>query len=267
MGLFDAIVKALFPLMGGDPNRPLEPGRFLDVPSGENFRDLGGYDTPEGPTSYQRFVRAGTTSYLSNADLTRLENYGVRRVIDLRSRFEDPQASDRFARRPGVEWLNVPLFDYDLSDPKLTGVKIPDGNYLIDGYLTMISNRPAIRRIFEFCAGAPEGGAVLFHCAAGMDRTGMTAFLLLGLAGVPREQIVADYLYSFAPKREVDGVVFEGAPIKVREGSWSPLPSRKEAIEFMIDRVEEGYGTVGEYLSSCGIADDCLARIKGMMLG
>ena len=267
MGLLDAIRGLLFPFSGDDPGRPLEPARSLDIPTGRNFRDLGGYDTPWGPTAYRRFVRAGTTAYLSNADLARLWTYGVQRVIDLRSEFENPRTTDRFVRREAVEWLNVPLFDYDLSDPKLSGAKVPDGNYLIDGYLTMISNQPAIRQIFEFVAGTPEGGAVLFHCTAGMDRTGMTALLLLGLAEVPRKQIVADYLYSFAPKREVDHVVFEGGTSKVRVDSWDPLPSRRQAIEFMIDRIDEGYGTVRAYLSSCGLSDECLEQVKGMLLG
>ena len=38
---------------------PLEEARFLDVPSGSNYRDLGGYPTPTGLTRYRRFVRAG----------------------------------------------------------------------------------------------------------------------------------------------------------------------------------------------------------------
>ena len=197
-------------------------------------------------------MRAGSTASLTERRPHRLETYGVRRVLDLRSTFEEP-ARDRplLPRREKVEWLNVPLFDYDLSDPKLTGTAAPDGNYLIDGYVTMLSNRLAIRQIFEFLADTPPDGAALFHCAAGMDRTGMTAMLLLGLAGVPREQIVADYLYSFAPIEEVDRVVFEGESPQGAPGSWNPLPSRQEAIEFMLDRVEEGYGTVP--CVSCGL--------------
>ena len=265
MGLFDTIFKTLFPL-GGAGSGPLEPARLLDVPSGENFRDLGGYDTPWGPTRFGRFIRSGSTAYLTEADLCRLESYGVCRVVDLRSQFESPRVSDRFARREAVEWLNVPLFDYDLSDPRLSGTPTPAGNYLIDGYVTMVSNKEAIRRIFEFFAGTPEGGCALFHCAAGMDRTGMTAMLLLGLAGVPREQIVADYLYSFAPVAEVDRVVYEGEEPRVREASWNPLPSRKQAIEFMVDRLEEGYGDVGTYLSSCGVSDECQKAVRGMLV-
>lgn len=266
MGFFDTI-RSLFAWPDASAQGPLQEARLLDIPSGENYRDLGGYDTPWGPTRYRRFVRSGSTTYLSSSDLTRLEDYGICRALDLRSSYEEPRASCRFAHREGVVWENVPLFDYDLSDPNLMGTKAPLGNYLIDGYVTMLSNHEAIRRIFEFFATTPEGGGVLFHCAAGMDRTGMTAMLLLGLAEVPREQIVADYLYSFAPVREVDRVVFGADKPQHRQGIWNPLPSRKEAIEFMLDRVEEGYGSARAYLEACGLASTSLDRVRGMLLG
>lgn len=265
MDFFDKLRAVLF-----GPNAanlgPLGEARLLDVRSGQNFRDLGGYATPNGPTAYHRFVRSGSTSSLSTADMTRLENYGICRVLDLRSSYEDPRLSDRFVRRSSVEWLNVPLFDYDLSDPKLSGTATPEGNYLIDGYVTMVSNKQAIKRIFEFFGGTPCGGGVLFHCAAGMDRTGITAMLLLGLAEVSRKQIVADYLYSFAPVHEVNQVVFGGSEPAVRPGVWNPIPSRKQAIEFILDRIEEGYGTTRGYLEACGIDGVCLDIVRGMLV-
>ena len=187
-------------------------------------------------------------------------------MLDLRSPFEEPHDTDRFAPREGIAWCNVPLFDYVLSDPKLTGVPAPDGNYLIDGYVTMLSNQEALRRIFEFFAETPAGEGVLFHCAAGMDRTGMVAMLLLGLADVPRSEIVADYLYSFAPIREVDEMVFRGREPKTVPGSWNPLPSRCEAVSFMLDRIEGGYGTTHAFLAACGIDGACLEAVRGMLV-
>ena len=100
-----------------------------------------------------------------------------------------------------------------------------------------------------------------------MDRTGTTAMLLLGLAEVPRAHIVADYLYSFAPIEEVDDVVFGGREPKVVPGSWNPLPSRRQAIEFMLDRVEEGYGSTRAYLEACGLSGVCLDTVRGMLIG
>ena len=41
---------------------------------------------------------------------------------------------------------------------------------------------------------AEPGGAVVVHCAAGKDRTGVVVALALSAAGVSREAIVADYV-------------------------------------------------------------------------
>ena len=41
-------------------------------------------------------------------------------------------------------------------------------------------------------ADAPDG-AVVIHCSAGRDRTGLVTALLLSLVGVPQEAIVEDY--------------------------------------------------------------------------
>lgn len=265
MGVWDSLLT--FFGQGGAAARPLVPARLLDVPTGDNYRDLGGYPTAAGGvTRYQRFVRSGSTGHLTTSDLERLEAYGVRHVLDLRSAFEEPRLTDRFARRPGVSWKNVPLFDYDLSDPALVATQAPAGNYLIDGYVTMLSNRAAIRQIFDFFGEVGEGEAVLFHCAAGMDRTGITAMLVLGLADVPRSSVVADYLYSFAPVEEVDRVVFGGEAPQLIPGSWNPLPSRREAIEFCYDRVVEGYGTFRAYLAACGVSEVCLDRVRGTLV-
>ena len=50
----------------------------------------------------------------------------------------------------------------------------------------------------------PERQPVLFHCSAGKDRTGLTAAILLSLAGVSDEDIVKDYTRS---ERELSSVV------------------------------------------------------------
>jgi protein-tyrosine phosphatase len=51
------------------------------------------------------------------------------------------------------------------------------------------------REMFELILAQPKG-AVLVHCSAGKDRTGIAAALLLAALDVPRETIVYDYLLS-----------------------------------------------------------------------
>ena len=65
-------------------------------------------------------------------------------------------------------------------------------------YILFVENYQAsIAAILRSLAAAPDGG-VLYHCQAGKDRTGIITALLLGLAGVPEEVIIADYAASQA---------------------------------------------------------------------
>lgn len=233
----------------------LEPARRLELSTGFNVRELGGYMVEHGATTYRRFVRSGGLDMLSQQDQRRLYDYGVRLVLDLRGDHEVALAPDKFVKRPDVRLLHVSLYDVDLSDPVLEQVR--DHEFRTLGYLTMLANHEAVRRIFSFFATAGPNECVLFHCAAGMDRTGITAALLLGLAGASKERVVADYCYSFASEAEVDGVVFGGREPKRRE-----LVLRLDAIQTVLTRLEEGYGTVRGYLHACGVTNEELESIK-----
>ncbi len=238
----------------------LEPARKLELATGFNVRELGGYAVEGGETRYRRFVRSGGLEMLSVQDQRRLHGYGVRFVVDLRSVHEVELSRDRLAEMPGVRFLHVPLYDIDLSDPRLERGD-DEGSYYTLGYLTMLANRAAVGRIFSFFATARPDECVLFHCAAGMDRTGVTAMLLLGLAGASRERIIADYCYSFAGVPEVDRMVYGGEQSARRE-----LVLRYEAIATTYDRLLAAYGSVTGYLEACGLQPDELERIRSHIL-
>ena len=247
-------------LWGHNPQE-LEPARKLDLQTGFNVRELGGYAVDDGVTEYRRFVRSGGLDMLSVQDQRLLYDYGVRLVVDLRGNHEVSVAGDKIAHMPRVRFLHAPLFDINLSDPSL-GLDEVGGSYHTLGYLTMLANRDAIKRIFSFFATAQTGECVLFHCAAGMDRTGMVAMLLLGLVGASRERIVSDYCYSFGQVSEVDGIVYKGHAPSRRE-----LELRLLAINTVLDRLEQGFGTIGQYLHSCNIGEDELACVRSHFLG
>ena len=62
-------------------------------------------------------------------------------------------------------------------------------------YLSYLRHRPD--SIVGALSDIAEGpGAVLVHCAAGKDRTGVVVALALEAAGVEREAILADYLLT-----------------------------------------------------------------------
>lgn len=184
-----------------------------------NLRELAGYSAEGGLTLPHRFLRSGALDTATAADCDFLKSYGVTRVVDLRGEAEVARGDGPLAEDPDISWINVPLFDYNMSDPCLmprTGA----AGYLAESYCTILANKPAVKEIFEFFAEAGADDCVLFHCAAGMDRTGVTSMLLLGLCGVDRDHIICDYSYSFGGAREVDKAVMSGKP--PREDARAP---------------------------------------------
>ena len=235
-----------------------------DLPSGVNIRDLGGWSTPNGPIRHHRFLRSASLEDIGHAGIRQLVSYGVNCDLDLRGSSELRGWPDPLGRVPGVHYLNVPLFDVNVSDPLLSRPDDED-DYYAAIYLDMIANREAVRRMFAFMASAREGSCVLFHCSAGMDRTGVTAMLLEGLVDVSRDDIIRDYLGSFGTRKEVEEELVRGSADT--SSPFLSLPMRHHTIAVTYDRVNEVYGSVSAYLLDCGVTKAQLRVITRHLLG
>ncbi|EFO70410.1 hypothetical protein HMPREF9211_1166 [Lactobacillus iners LactinV 01V1-a] len=63
--------------------------RLLNIKSGRNFRELGGYQTLTGKKiKYHKLLRTGNLADLLPEDTDLLENYNVKLIIDFRSEKE-----------------------------------------------------------------------------------------------------------------------------------------------------------------------------------
>ena len=169
----------------------------LPLKSVRNVRDLGGYpftaaDGACGTTAFRAFVRAGNLRGISAGDIESLRQYGVRRIVDLRSPFELKYMPDDFSRgrRDDFEYTSVPMLD-QLNSSGFGG-SLPER--MSDVYIQLMDEDAD--DIAQVMAALDGEGTSLFHCRAGKDRTGVIAMLLLGLAGVDDDHIVADYEVS-----------------------------------------------------------------------
>jgi protein-tyrosine phosphatase len=156
-----------------------------------NVRDLGGLPTEDGRQVRSGHVyRADGVQRLAGPDLDRARTLGLSTVIDLRTRGEIERGGRFPVERYPVEWHHLPLLERMWSDDDLfptTGAV----DFLRDRYVEMLdSGAASIARIVDLVGG---GTPALFHCAAGKDRTGVIAAVLLGLVGVSRDDIAADY--------------------------------------------------------------------------
>ena len=168
-----------------------------------NCRDLGGYMCDGGATAYHKLLRADSPSALTGEEWQILYDYGVRTVIDLRSPNEVSHTP--YEVPEGMELIRYPL--QQLSDmmkeeakeeytkeEKENAAAVSFGKSLTTGYERIMEEGPErIATVLNYIVEKLEKGAVLFHCTAGKDRTGITAALIYLICGVSDVDIIADY--------------------------------------------------------------------------
>lgn len=169
--------------------------RHLDWDGCFNVRDLGGLPTTDGGSTRTRaLVRSDAVDKLTAQGWKRLEDHGVRTVIDLRN--EDELRPDTAPRPKTLTTVHLPL---DGVEDREFWDEWGDGRHGTPLYYRPFLERFPQRaaRTVEAVAAARPGG-VLFHCMVGRDRTGLVTLLLLALAGVTHEGAVGDFELSAA---------------------------------------------------------------------
>lgn len=170
------------------------PKRALTLQGTSNFRDLGGYPAAGGKhVKWGRIYRSADISKLTDADLLALQSRHVALVCDLRGPQEVAQAPDRLPA--GTRRLALPAGSEHI-DPRLLlgGSKNLDRDSLMRAVYTNISFFKAkYKPMFDELLALDNGQALLFHCTAGKDRTGIGAALVLAALGVDRATILRDY--------------------------------------------------------------------------
>ncbi|MFI1519447.1 tyrosine-protein phosphatase [Kitasatospora cineracea] len=170
--------------------------RQLDWDGCLNVRDLGLLPTRDGRrTRTGAVVRADNLDRLTAEGQNSLLAYGVRTVVDLR----DPAEYRPLLPAPdGIDLVRVPL-------DALAGPDWWARFGALDG--TPLSFRPYLdhcrQAVSDLVAAVARArpGAVVVHCGAGRDRTGLAALVLLALAGATPAAITEDYLLSAANLR------------------------------------------------------------------
>jgi protein-tyrosine phosphatase len=178
--------------------------RRLALEGAYNFRDLGGIKTVDGKwIRWGQIFRSDGLSKLTPADYSRLNAIGISLVCDLRTRDERKtyptewhDGSPVFMLAPVSETSKgAPDDDYDGTSPS-PNRSIEDRKAAFERSYVQIAFDSAAKFGAVLRAIATSDGPSVFHCAAGRDRTGITAAMLLHILGVRDETIVSDYLLS-----------------------------------------------------------------------
>lgn len=222
-----------------------------------NCRDIGGYPTSSGSTKFGRFLRCGIVSTPEEEEIEKLQTLGVRTIIDLRGTYEATDMPLRLERLEGADVYNLPLFELNVATNEGMGLE------LAQIYELIIENyKGNIAKILNVIADAKEG-VILYNCFFGKDRTGILTMLLLSIAGVSKEDIIADYQQTYTYVKPY----IETHRDILWDSSNEKHYSLPETMENVINRIEEKYGSVTDYILSTGVSVETILKIKEKLCG
>lgn len=195
--------------------------------------------------------------------------FRLRTVIDLRTDGELDEWGKFNTGEYPLNWVHLPIVDATWRFDGFQAETSSPHDFLVTAYLDMLRVgaarfTQALRLLAE-----PKVGPVVFHCAAGKDRTGLVAALALAAVGVPDEYIAADYGLTAAGMARTRVWAAEHRPALLERinsappGFMAALPS---AILEVFDRLRGEHGSIDEYLANLGVTSAVVDGLRANML-
>ena len=278
-----------------------------------NARDLGGLPTVDGRRIRPGLlIRSAHLSLATEADLAKLAAIPVRTVIDFRSEDEVARRPDPVL--PNSRYVNLaPLQDVavGITHSRKSGEGITAmiargedvgfdmiDEHMCDMYRCFVRDPQALGQFARFfdelltsletsaneyepasaasdTSGNAPNGAILWHCVAGKDRAGFATALVLEALGVPRRDIVADYLITNkcveAVVQKFMNLVMESAPEDrldiARQGVRRFFRADESFLTAAFDTAVQDYGSVRAFMrEALDVTDDKRALLRDLTL-
>jgi len=240
--------------------------RWIELEGADNTRDLGGLAAVDGGrTRFGRLLRAGTLQDLTADDVTHLtEDLGVRTVVDLRLADEAAREGSALSGIPAVRYFSLPLS----STGKIRSDIVTDGAEMdiVGHYIALLegsaTNIVTAARIFADDMRTPA----IFHCAAGKDRTGVLAAVVLDAVGVGREAIIADYALTGQRMKQISTRLLRLATYRdmqaLSRGIKGAATADEESMAAFLDELHGRYGSGAGYLTAHGMTGVELGALR-----
>lgn len=257
---------------------------WVDLDGVVNMRDVGGLPTADGRTVRTgRLLRSDNLQDLTERDIRRLiDDYGVTDIVDLRSNVEyHAEGPGPLSATPLTHHRHSLFRDDEVEVTVESALVLPwqnedtkerlrshDDDYWASHYLGYLADRPdSVSGALRVVASSP--GATVVHCAAGKDRTGTVVGMALAVAGVPDEEIVADYVATAERiERIIERLIsrpayadnLRGRPIE------DHLP-RPETMARILQVLEERFGGAAGWLVTQGWTEEETEALRRRLVG
>ena len=255
------------------------PERLIGLGAVHNFRDLGGYSTADGrQVQWRRLFRADALDRLTPPDVELLRPMGLRTVIDLRSAGEISERGTFPVESYPVAFHHLAVIDTtrnpeDSETRKIFMEAAEDPTRVVE-FLTNAYQHMLERGGDKLAAGLrllaePDALPAVFHCAAGKDRTGLMAGILLSGLGVADEDVIADYALSAGAFARTRAWADTNKPELVQWLDSVPTPlqgAHPDAMRGVLQRFREEHGGARGFVAQYGVTDDVWDRLAAALL-
>lgn len=231
-----------------------------------NFRDLGGYATPDGSVvRWRRIFRSDHLAALTQNDRSVLNHLGLGRAVDFRGQAESAAVAYEL---PDVHYHALPIEPTIVQRAKEMAqaghqMTAPVAVRLMqDTYRAFVSdNTQQFAGLFEQLL--IDDTPLVFHCTAGKDRTGFAAALILLALGVPRAVVMQDYLLTNGLYSRPASLA-SSAPEEVLDVIWRV---QEDFLQAALQAVDRDHGGVLPYLARrLGVDDAARRRLAELYL-
>ncbi|MCD4783981.1 MAG: tyrosine-protein phosphatase [Candidatus Eremiobacteraeota bacterium] len=267
----------------GDNSSQQELSRRIKLEGQKNFRDLGGYENIYGQsTRWRMLFRSGDLYDLTDADLSIVNNLGLRLVIDFRSEEEIDERPDRLpaGARSLVDSMNIEgvneLFNNVLQTGDTSQLTVDN---IADIYKTIYTDKIEQFNLMLSEVINNENRPVLIHCRGGNDRTGFNAALILHSLQITDEVIINDYLLSNEYLKDTveESLDYFSKTIEQNTGNTPTeedmerirnlLEAKREYMESAFQNVVDKYGTFENYIvNGLEIAESDIKEFRNQVL-
>lgn len=247
-----------------------KPERRVLLQGAVNCRDLGGYRTSDGrQIRWGQIYRSDSLAELTDVDLLKIQNLGLRRLLDLRHESERLARPNRLPAGSSMEMHSVGFFPHGAETllRRVRGGEIVPREIhqdFIEMYRRLpIEQAASYARILDLLL-EDRALPVLIHCTSGKDRTGFAAAVILMALDVPRTTIVEDYLLTNDYRRDLSfllgGKVGPAVMAAVTQAHPAYVESAFRSIEFE-------WGTTTEFLRrGLGLSRDRQRQLQSLLL-
>ncbi|MFD2331866.1 tyrosine-protein phosphatase [Cohnella sp. GCM10020058] len=267
--------RIYFLIKGGNGATITASERHVDLEGAANFRDLGGYTTTDGRTvKWGKLFRADAIGRLTDADQKKLQSMGLTTDVDYRTDAEVKSLPDPVIN--GVNYVRTdegnPGSNTDFGTILASGLmkdKESAVQMMIQGNKSMVDNPKFYVQLMALL-NDPANMALVQHCTAGKDRTGLGSAIILLTLGVDEKTVMSDYLLSNVynaanNQKSIDALKTQVQDNNVIEAVTALMGVQKEFLQASLDEMKAKYGSIDKFIEDgLGVSKQERAKLKAM---